>query len=264
MVHELLECGDTTGTVTPVEALERPTNDLNVLPRRRLDLTCFRATHPLTAIPPTQGDHPCAHVRRSTRGNVAAEVPRRSRVLKRRVAAGLAARSAKQPGLRCPLPRRLAGPGRPRVLGSRRPGPATARLKKGEPGCPRDARSRPTHLLGLTWAVAAAYGCGTTRRGESHASPALPRGAHRPRHVRRRRPSRRSARCRSGASRLRAALRARSPARTCPSRLRFRPRAAASSSYQRTAANRTAGRSASPSRSFQRSRRSRHPIPSST
>jgi hypothetical protein len=38
MVHELLECGDTAGTVTAVEALERPTNDLNVLPRRRLDL----------------------------------------------------------------------------------------------------------------------------------------------------------------------------------------------------------------------------------
>ena len=38
MVHELLECGDTTGTVTAVKALERPTNDLNVLPRRRLDL----------------------------------------------------------------------------------------------------------------------------------------------------------------------------------------------------------------------------------
>jgi hypothetical protein len=56
----------------------------------------------------------------STRGDVAAEVPRRSRqlpyepergqlqarVLKRRVADGFAARSAKQPGLRCLLPRR--------------------------------------------------------------------------------------------------------------------------------------------------------------
>jgi hypothetical protein len=40
-MHELLECGDTTGTVTAVEALERPTNDLNVLPRRRLDLDLF-------------------------------------------------------------------------------------------------------------------------------------------------------------------------------------------------------------------------------